>query len=157
MPSISNLNIKMYNGQKYLSTTVASEFKEVVDIGAVHESIQSTNEEFIGDIVGIVSISNFYSCISCSAKVQQSAGSVGCCGKCGLKQKISRCKNNHVAQINVEQFRKTVTVFGDIIKETTCDMEEYGDDIEMKLLSLMSKKFKIKNNVVVEVNDVEQV
>ena len=113
--SITNLSVKTYGGQKYLSTTDISEVKEISEIvGAVHE-IQSGIEEFVGDIVGIVSITKFYSCILCAAKVTEESFNsiVGCCGKCGLKQKISRCKKNLVAQVlieNQERINKTVTM-----------------------------------------------
>ncbi len=55
----------------------------ISDVGAVCKS-SFDEEEFFGDIVGVVSCSKFCSCILCEAKVKEN-GVVG--SKCGLKQK----------------------------------------------------------------------
>lgn len=47
------------------------------------------NKESVGSIVTVELSNRFLSCISRSAKVVESSGNklVGCCNKCGLKQK----------------------------------------------------------------------
>ena len=119
----------------------------------------SKNEVFIGEIIGIVSSSHFSSCVSCGGKVEESGGIVGGCTKCTLKQKISRCKKNFVAQVmlaNGEGVKKTVTMFSDMIEKVlaTSNVED-SEDIETKLLCVNAKEYKLRpNNVVMSVEDV---
>ena len=59
---------------------------------------------------------------------------------------------------NEKGVRKTVTMFGDIIDLLMTEVEdEFDIDVETKLLSLTTKRFKIKpNNVVTSVENIEE-
>ena len=94
---ISNVCVKEYGGKKYFSSTELSKIVEVDDIGKVCDEsvvVDDGSQFFVGEIVGIVSYTEFQGCLSCGAKVTEINVGVGQCGKCGLKQKLSRCKRN---------------------------------------------------------------
>ena len=107
-------------------------------------------ECLVGEIVGIVSCTEFQSSLSCGAKVTEINVGIGQCGKCGLKQKLSQCKRNAVAKVVIENMaderkvKKTVTMFSDVIN-TVCVVAGV-DSIDVQLLNMPSKEFVIVNN-----------
>ena len=48
---------------------------------------------------------NYASCISCSAKVSEKSTSstIGICRKCGIKQKLARCRKNTAARVVIKE------------------------------------------------------
>ncbi len=73
---------------------------EVEDIDSVvQSSVKCGNKICIGEVVGVVSCTEFLSCITCKAKVNVSVAGFGICSKCGLKQKVSCCETNSAARI----------------------------------------------------------
>ena len=163
--SISNVSVRTYSGEKYFSSSKESEVQEIAEIvGALDEGHVIDNEDFVGDIIGVISCNSFRCCLSCAAKVEEIgvASGIGCCVKCGVKQKLARCKSNAVAKVILENEEKirTVTIFADVMNELTSHSEsgEYSrePDLEMKLLGVTRKKFKIKcKNVVYRVDDIQ--
>ena len=102
---ICQVHIKAYNGEKYFSSTDRSEVKEIENIGEVANLKQTVgNEQFVGEVIGVVSCNKFVSCISCGGKIEdlQSSSYLGSCSKCGLKQKLSKCQTKSMAQVMIE-------------------------------------------------------
>jgi hypothetical protein len=156
--AISDVCIKSYSGQKYFSTTDDTTIQEIAEIGTVCQTINTGEEQFVGDIVGVISSNSYYSCISCSAKVDGD-GVIGCCSKCGMKQKINRCKRNSVLQVMIEndsKIRKTVSMFGSVIDDLIKDEEDELLDFETKVLMSTTKIFTIRpNNTVLSVKNID--
>ena len=53
------------------------------------------------EIVVVLKVETYIGCKSCNSKIVQE-GALGECSKCGAKIKISKCKNKHVGQVNLE-------------------------------------------------------
>ncbi len=130
-----------------------SEIKEIEDIGGVCEESMCTDiQKRYGEIVGIVSYTELLGCVSCEAKVLENKV-VGTCGKCGLKQKMTRCKKNAAARVMIqddETKRRTVSMFDKTIRLPINELVDVVDDVQTKLLSIGAKYFVINSqNVIV--------
>ncbi len=130
-----------------------SEIKEIEDIGGVCEESMCTDiQKRYGEIVGIVSYTELLGCVSCEAKVLENKV-VGTCGKCGLKQKMTRCKKNAAARVMIqddETKRRTVSMFDKTIRLPINELVDVVDDVQTKLLSVGAKYFVINSqNVIV--------
>ena len=53
---ISNVSVKVYDGETYFSSSNTSEVKEITDIGAVCTITSSNEQEYVGEIIGIVPV-----------------------------------------------------------------------------------------------------
>jgi hypothetical protein len=159
--TIRSVYVKTYNGQKYFSSTDDSVIQEIADLGEVSLIESNSEDEIIGEIVGVLSNNSFHSCISCASKVEQFQDSdvIGRCSKCGLRQRISRCKLKLVAQVMIEDdkgIKKVVTMFGGVITELIKSDIEDNCDLEMKLLTLATVMFKIRHdNIVPSVKNID--
>ena len=159
---ITQVGVKAYNGEKYFSSTDQSEVKEIADIGEVTESQANAVglEDFVGEIIGIVSCTKFISCVSCAGKVEDESSSscIGICGKCGLKQKLNKCQTKRIARVMIEiektREKKTVTIFNDVLNELVRMEDDESSGIEIKLLEVPPKLFSIRNNIVKSVSDI---
>lgn len=119
--------VKAYNSDKHFSTiasTVVKEIskddvQEVVPDDVAIDVETFAKEEFLGKIVGVESCNTFLSCLSCSAKVVEINSILGRCQKCGLRQKMSRCKRKSIARVMLQNeagVNKTVAIFDNVME-----------------------------------------
>ena len=81
------------------------------------------------EMVGVIGLELYKSCINCHAKVAAANDVFGQCCKCGTRAKLSRCGEGCVASLILEDDQKKeyqVTVFYDVLKQ----MLEYATDID---------------------------
>ena len=92
---MTNVSVKAYQGQKYFSTTDVTEVTAIdVELGEICENFGDGKLKFVGEVVGIVSFTECAGCTVCAAKVDSVNEVIGICSKCGLKQKLARCRKN---------------------------------------------------------------
>ena len=60
-----------------------------------------------GEITAVLSVSQYFSCTSCKAKVNKINNTLGYCSKCDSTVKLSKCTNNSSAKIVVEDISHT--------------------------------------------------
>ena len=145
---IKNVTVKSYQGQKYFSTTDETELVEIADIGEVCDKVDDGKVKFVGEIVGIVSFTQFLGCVVCGSKVNEVNKVIGKCSKCELKQKMDRCKSNKAARVMVEDRsgkKKTISMFSDMIDLLIDDVDDCDGDVELQLLSSDAKEFEINS------------
>ena len=157
---INKVAIKAYNGRKYFSTLEETTVGEIYDIGDVSNEKRNDTEQFFGSIIGVVSCTEFLSCFSCNAKVTEKKAGIGTCNKCGVSQKMMRCKKNIAAKVVVEganKVKKNVSLFTDVINSLIVDEDEEDeeeDDVEIRLLNVSSKIFVLnRQNVAIRIED----
>ena len=165
--SMTNVSVKAYQGQKYFSTTDMTEITEIdVELGEICENFDDGKLKFVGEVVGIVSFTEFAGCTVCAAKVDSVNEVIGICSKCGLKQKLARCRKNRATRLIIEDTDKkkwTVSMFSDIIDllirpgpNEEDEDDAVDEDIETKLLCSNVKEFVINSqNIVIALNDIE--
>lgn len=147
-----NVLVKSYQGLKYFSTTADTEVTVIDDIGEVCGQLDDGKVRFVGEIVGIESFTEFAGCVTCNSKVCDLNNVVGHCSKCGLKQKMDRCKKNLSARVVLEDDKKrkqTVSMFSEIINLLIDDVDNELGDVETQLLCADSKEFEINSRNVV--------
>ena len=103
---ISEVAVKMYSGKKYFTLTDNSTVEVINDIGKVVEEAADSGmccgKLVVGEVIGVVSCEEYLGCMSCKAKVGECNEMIGQCGKCGMKQKLSRCSKSCAAKFIVE-------------------------------------------------------
>ena len=150
--NMKNVLVKSYQGVKYFSTASETEFTVIDDLGDVRGELDDGNVTFIGEVVGVESFTEFIGCVTCNAKVSELNDIVGQCSKCGMKQKLSRCKKSRAASVVLEDGDKrkcSVLMFSKIIDLLIDDVGENYDDVETKLLCADCKEFRINSRKVV--------
>ena len=94
---LKNALVSEYGGRKYLSVTEDAIIEEVTDIGMVATEEEEYDEQLEeqsveGEIVAVVGVDNYFSCINCYGKVKLYSHLMGECMKCASKVKLSSCK-----------------------------------------------------------------
>lgn len=56
-----------------------------------------------GDVVAVVSMETYASCVNCHAKATEASRGLGQCSKCNTKVKMLKCKHQSVARVVVEE------------------------------------------------------
>lgn len=137
---VSGLIVKVYQGAKYLSLSDEATVEQIGDLGEVADvpdEGDTSNDGIEGEIVGVASVNEFTSCLSCKAKVNAVGESIGQCTKCGLKVKLSKCELRISARVVFEAVsggQQNLTIFG---KELEAIKEKgSGSSLEEQLLSL---------------------
>ena len=84
-----------------------------------------------GEIDGVLTFDEYFSCMSCKAKVANVNGGVGECSRCGMLMKVGKCKKQGTVKVMVGRKDKNyvLTLFHDMMSKVD------GDCMEMKLLS----------------------
>ena len=95
-----------------------------------------------GEIIAILGIDEYISCVNCRGKVKGRDEVIGECIKCKAKVKLSRCSKSSSAKFVVEDSsgRKWyLTAFDEQV--TAIIANECGSSIEERMLSASSMKF----------------
>lgn len=87
----------------------------------MEDNVEENNERVLNGavVVGVKSFDIYNACYSCKGKVEAVTDDVGECGRCGITQKLDKCKEIASAKIDleVEGIIKNVSVFSPIIEE----------------------------------------
>ena len=99
---ISEVAVKMYSGKKYFTLTDNSTVEVINDIGEVVEGAADSGmcrgKLVVGEVIGVVSCEEYLGCMSHKVKDGECNEMIGQCGKCGMKQKLSRCLKSCAAR-----------------------------------------------------------
>ena len=153
---VKNATVRVYNDIKYLSLSEKSELMKIDDIGVVVQLDQSELETvnsvvLNGEIVSVVAVEEYRSCISCGSKIKDEAvASVTVvCTRCAAVMKANKCISNKVARIVVESEGKNynLTIFNDVLDGMTGGKSYEG--VADCLLGLPLMNFSVsKTNIV---------
>ena len=142
----TNLVVKEFSKEKYLSFSPLSTAKEVSAIGDVMEPEESeSNEAKEVEVIAVNCLTSAYRCIAknCNSKVEKNAKNdrLGQCSKCGSLQKLSECSVNLTAQLIIKgpAFKETLYAYGNQLSIITGKPQ---DDIEREDL-LIAEPFCI--------------
>ena len=121
-----------------------------VGLGSSEDSDQPLlgYKEIDGDIVAVLGMDEYLSCISCKSKVKELNNTIG---ECACKIKISRCKKSVNVRFIVEgKEGKTwhLTAFNEQVQGIVTD--ENGVSLEEQMLMTSNMKFFITRNDVVK-------
>lgn len=123
-----NLRVKKDNYSKELFVNTAKTgtiikpsepFKEVLALAPTF-SENVSNVTAAGKVVGIISSSQYLSCIKCNKKIEDDRSDIVACHHCGMKQMKETCDKSYYAQIMFQTEEKenlTITLFDKVIKE----------------------------------------
>ena len=100
----SEVRVRDYACVKYLSMSEGIKVTEIADIGEVVSCEDISEEGCVveGEIVSVVEVDEYASCVLCKGKVQAVTEVFGECGKCNGKVKTSRCKKSESVKFVVE-------------------------------------------------------
>ena len=102
------------------------------------EAIDQPPENIIeeGEIISVLNVSDYYTCVVCGGKVNRVNAFVGECLKCNGKVKLSRCKQCTTVKIVAQDSHGsnfTLTAYNDNLLKITTE-EDTGSTMEDKLL-----------------------
>ena len=126
--------------------------KAVNDIGDVVDDLVFDENGGIvvvkGEVIGVVSVETYTSCVSCHGKVTETKTGVGQCSKCSTKVKMGKCKIQSVARVIIEEGGKEhkLTMFDEIVEQIGDISKEVAgpcDDVSEKLLMSPQLKYTI--------------
>ena len=145
-----NLIIRSYQGVKYLSKAKDASFQSIEDIGKVAEDDLPENEELTdAQVIGVKKLDSYFSCLSCSSKIEPMDDKLGRCLKCNMQQVLHRCKKllNATLVISSGDSYLTLNAFGSIVN----DIAEKKDVTAEALLSSRSFTLTYDLNVIATV------
>ena len=156
---LSKVTVRSFNGAKYLS--VGEEgcgINQIEDVGDVidDESAESGSggaKVVKGDIVAVVSLDLYKGCRNCNAKVANTSTVFGVCTKCNTKMKLTRCANQSVANVILEDLdgkEYRVAIFNDVLEKIVAVCEATDEaDIGEKLLTAPTLAYTISHKDIV--------
>lgn len=95
---LSDVSVRSYDGEKYLSFVCGSSLISMDDAEA--EVKEDTMEDC--EVIGVYAFNAYPTCLSCKQKVTAS-DKLGTCVKCGMKQKLDRCKFHVTAKLMISK------------------------------------------------------
>ena len=131
------VKMRQYQGERFLTTTEDSSFKEISDVGEVtlEITLPNTHREIRGRIAAVTVVSKYIACPTCNAKVDSVSAE---CSKCNSLVNISMCKDQVLAKFTVQEdvsmISHNVTAFTEVISQII------GSDQTL----LSSSEFQIK-------------
>ena len=157
-----NVKVKKYQGETYLSTTKASEIKDVDDIGEVSTNLMESGYKQIQAVVsGVKSVLSYKKCTSsnCSAKVDCVSGT---CKKCNNKVRLELCEEAICVKFTIQSLDRDktsydVTAFDSVVYQITGGdailSDQSESDIKETILRAAPAVFVVNliNNIVVKV------
>ena len=153
--SLTNVTVKQYLGEKFLSLGKSSTKSPVEDIGEVLEDAEATSTSggriIDGEIDSVLSFSTFHKCKLCNSKVDAIDATLGRRTKCRALSKLKKCPLTTFAKVLVGDkagYDHTLTIFDPVlyqIVETTTSQ----DDLECKLLMAPPHRFRVTSRDVI--------
>lgn len=129
-----NFVVHTYMQERYISLPKdGATFKEISDIGEVHQDKPADSSFTVhdGEIVGILSFTNYPICLSCKKKVLSTTHDLGRCSNCNSLQLLNKCKIQMSAKLIISSGDTYLTLlcFGsnltDIIQQETVTKEAF--------------------------------
>ena len=155
---LSKVTVRSFNGAKYLSVGEGCGINQIEDVGDVidDESAESGSggaKVVKGDIVAVVSLDLYKGCRNCNAKVANTSTVFGVCTKCNTKMKLTRCANQSVANVILEDLdgkEYRVAIFNDVLEKIVAVCEATDEaDIGEKLLTAPTLAYTISHKDIV--------
>ena len=150
---ITNGTVRSFNETKYVSIGEKAMIKAVNDIGDVVDDVVFDENGGIvvvkGEVIGVVSVETYTSCVSCHGKVTETKTGVGQCSKCSTKVKMGKCKIQSVARVVIEEEggkEHKLTMFGEIVEQIgdiSRDVAGPCDDVSEQLLMSPQLRYTI--------------
>ena len=109
------VGVHLFSGINYLSVTEQSVIQPVSDIGDICYLESGDVDRLIlsriiqGEIVG-ARVVKYIGCSTCKIKIEVVDTMVGKCSKCGLMMTLSKCPDNFIANIRVEDTTKKIMI-----------------------------------------------
>lgn len=136
----SQVTIRSFNGQKYISLREKSKVEQVENIGdvVIDEIVKCKAMVLTGEIVAIMSIESYAGCRNCNSKILEIGRSVAECKKCSAKMKVSKCVQKNIACIILEDKNNKehrVSMFSEILEvvasygKKVCQTDDVGDQL----------------------------
>lgn len=148
---LTEVSVRQYAGDVYLSLTANAEVKEADDIGEVIESVTDDADPSTGlaglkhcdsiaegEIVSVCNVNEYTACVTCKGKVLPSSTSnlIGQCSKCSTVMKISRCVKAKNAKFTIAATESSkewnLTAFNEQLEKIIEGAE--GNTLQEKLL-----------------------
>ena len=148
----SNVTVREYGCEKYLSLSEMSEIQKIDDIGEVvllsddEDSSQGGNNLVEGEIVAILTTNEYYSCISCKGKVTTVNGVIGECGKCHAKMKLKSLSAKFILECSSGK-QLCLTAFNEQVQDIVAD-QSTALSIEERMLSITTVKLFVSRGIV---------
>ena len=160
-----NVKVKVYDGERFLSTNESSEINEIDDIiGEMSvEMLPSDHIEIQGEISAVESVFKYKQCTSrnCLGRVKPVDGTEGECTKCDRSVKLSLCTHSVCAKFTIQDKQSEshdVTAFDQVVdriighSEFSCS-EVSESELKDQLLHAGPATFVVNqsNNIVAKV------
>lgn len=102
--SLIKVLVRQYDGVKYFSLSDGTSIEPIQDIQEISDDDydEETSQILLvatGEIVAVLSISDYSSCVSCTGMVQSINEVLGKCTKCGATLKLNKCNQSKSAKI----------------------------------------------------------
>ena len=152
--AFTNVSVKEYSEEKFLSLGKSSTKSLVEDIGEVLEDTEgaSTSDGRIidGEIDSVLSSTNFHKCKLCNSKVEAIDDTVGRCTKCTALSKLAKCPITTFAKVLISDkgYNHILTIFEPVLSQLVGNTTSQ-EDLERKLLLLPKHRFRITSRDVV--------
>ena len=146
--SFTNVTVKEYSDDKFLSLGKSSTKSPVEDIGEVLEDTEGTSTSggriVDGEIDSVLSSATFHKCKLCNSKVDAINDTVGRCTKCRALSKLTKCPITTFAKVLITDkgYDHTLTIFDPVLSQIVGSTTSQ-DDLECKLLMLPRHKFQV--------------
>ena len=158
---LTNVIVRMYRGERYLSISDGSVIEEVADIGEIAEpesggASTSRANVVYGCISAVLGCDDYLCCVNCRSKVDERSSDLGTvwCSKCSATMRWTRCTSSNMARVIIESEDPTrdiqpvrATIFDNVLS-TLLKSAPAGITITEQLLSVPSCAFTIHNNIV---------
>ena len=110
------IKMRYYKGERFLTTTEDSSFKEIGDIGEVtmEKTLPNIHREIQGQIAAVTIVSTYKACPSCNSKVDPVLAE---CSKCNSLVNLSLCKDQFFTKFTVQDESRVshdVTAFSEV-------------------------------------------
>ncbi len=134
---LCQVGVREYGGVKYLSLSENSETASVDDVGDVFAEEDDVGSEqnalsvIDGEVVGVLSVDEYSSCLSCRGKVKTigTSNAIGECMKCHLKVKMTRCAKSKGAKI-------VIASSSDFLPEKMWHLMAFNEQLEAMIVGI---------------------
>lgn len=124
---LSGVMVKDFNGKKYLSVPKenckVSIIDNIEDVKDMDEATQTERNFKNATVIGVMSLETYNSCKNCKGKVEVTSRNIGQCRRCGMIQRLDKCKIETSAKLMVEagEHIYTLTAFTPILQKMCHD------------------------------------
>ena len=110
---LSGVMVRNFDGRNYLSmpreNCEVSVIDDIEHVKEIDEAVDAHNLKN-ATVIGVMSLETYSSCMGCKGKLQVASSNIGLCGKCGMTQRLDRCKVEATAKLMIEAAQRTYTL-----------------------------------------------